>query len=146
MHEAGAIDDLKQILRDRGLHATGARIAVLQILREEHLHATAETIREQVLDRYPALDPATVYRTLESLEAHGLAVRVELRERATRWAHVTANHHHMVCKRCGALVELDDAPFRRLASDLRSVHGIQPDLQHMVLHGVCAACLESETR
>jgi Fur family transcriptional regulator, ferric uptake regulator len=137
------IDQLKTLLRQRGLHATGARVAVLQILREGHRHASVDEIREQVLTRYPTVDPATVYRTLETLESHDLAIRVELRDRLTRWTHVTEEHHHLVCKRCGAVIEIGDAPFQHLAQELQTQHGVQVDMQHQVLHGTCATCLNS---
>lgn len=140
MHSKEGIDQLKNILRERGLHATGARVAVLQILREGHRHASVEAIREQVLARYPTVDPATVYRTLETLEAHDLAVRVELRDRLTRWAHVAAGHHHLLCRECGTVIEIDDAPFRRLADELRTSYGVRADMRHLVLHGFCPNC------
>lgn len=146
VHGEEGIEQLRTILRDRGLHATGARVAVLQILREGHRHASMDDIREQVLARYPTVDPATVYRTLETLETHGLAVRVELRDRLTRWAHVTTEHHHLLCKICGNVIEIDDAPFQRLAQELREQYGVHADMQHLVLHGVCSDCAASTSR
>ena len=88
-----------------------------------------------MLVRHPAIDPVTVYRTLESLEAHGLAVKMELGDRVTR------AHHHLICRRCKAIVELDHDPFERLANDLAASAGVHVDLQHLVVHGLCAACV-----
>lgn len=140
MHSDEGIDQLKNILRSRGLHATGARVAVLQILREGHRHATVDDIREHVLSRYPTVDPATVYRTLETLESHHLAVRVELRDRLTRWSHVADEHHHLVCRQCGSVIELGDLPFRHLAESLQEEYGVRAEMRHLVLQGVCADC------
>lgn len=137
------IDTLKTILRQHDLQATSARVGVLQVLREGHEHRTVEEIRSEVLERYPTIDPATVYRTLESLETHGLAVRMDLGDKVTRWAHVASVHHHLVCRRCKTVVEMGDAPFGRLAEELQSAYGVQVDIQHLVLHGLCATCAAS---
>lgn len=135
-----AIESLRQVLRDHGLHATAARVAVLQILREEHRHRSVDEIRSTVLEHYPAIDPATVYRTLETLEAHDLAVRVSLGDKVTRWAFMTDAHHHLVCRQCGETVELSDTPFQHLADELAQSYGLQVDMQHLVLRGLCANC------
>jgi Fe2+ or Zn2+ uptake regulation protein len=144
-HAGISIESIKSALRENGLHATAARIAVLQTLREGHEHRTVDEIRELVLRRYPAIDPATVYRTLETLESHGLAVRVELGDRLTRWAHVQKVHHHLVCRRCKAVVEMDDAPFQTFAGDLERRYGVRVDMQHLVLHGLCPSCSTETT-
>ncbi len=133
-------DAIRAVLRQYGLQATSARIAVLQILAEKHHHSSVEDLRGEILDRYPAIDPATVYRTLETLEDHGLVVRMELGDKLTRWAYVTHVHHHLVCRNCKAVVELDDAPFTRLANKLQRQYGVHVDLHHLVLRGLCPTC------
>jgi Fe2+ or Zn2+ uptake regulation protein len=135
---------LKRVLRERGMQATSARVGVLQVLREGHEHRTVDDIRSDVLERYPTIDPATVYRTLETLEENGLAVRVVLGDKITRWAHVTHEHHHLVCRHCKTIVEMDDAPFQRLAGDLAQAYQVRVDMQHVVLHGLCAQCAAAE--
>ncbi|GAC1523749.1 MAG: transcriptional repressor [Chloroflexota bacterium] len=140
MHIETSVDAIREVLRSHGLQATSARIAVLQILSEEHQHRSVEELRAEVLERYPMIDPATVYRTLETLADHGLAVNMELGDKRTRWAYVTHDHHHLMCRNCKTVVELADAPFQRLADDLTRGHGVQVDMRHLVLRGLCAAC------
>jgi Fur family ferric uptake transcriptional regulator len=98
------------------------------------------------LEHYPAIDPATVYRTLETLENSGLAIRVALGDRLTRWAHLEHLHHHLVCRACGETVDMEDEPFQRLAADLEDAYGVRVDLHHIVLHGLCNACREKSDR
>jgi Fe2+ or Zn2+ uptake regulation protein len=143
MRSREQIDALRAILHQHGLQATSARIGVLQVLREGHEHRTVEDIRTEVLERYPSIDPATVYRTLESLETHGLAVRMDLGDKVTRWTHVANLHHHLVCRRCKTVVEMGNAPFGHLAEELTQTYGVQVDIQHLVLHGLCANCAAS---
>jgi Fe2+ or Zn2+ uptake regulation protein len=140
VHIDTGVDAIKAVLRDHGLHATSARVAVLQILTEEHHHRSVEELRAEVLERYPTIDPATVYRTLETLEEHGLAVRMELGDKRTRWAHITHEHHHLVCRHCKVVVEIDDRPFQHLAQELAESYGLHVDMQHLVLRGLCPAC------
>jgi Fur family ferric uptake transcriptional regulator len=135
-----SIDAARALLRERGLQATSARIAVLQILREEHSHRSVEELRARILERYPLIDPATVYRTLETLADHGLAVHMDLGDKRTRWVYATDDHHHLICRNCKQIVELDDAPFQTLAAELNRRHGVQVTAHHLVLHGLCAAC------
>ncbi|HEV3309292.1 MAG TPA: Fur family transcriptional regulator [Chloroflexota bacterium] len=145
MPETSDLEALKAILRGRGLSATAARLSVLQVLRDGHEHRTAAEIRTDVLLRYPAIDPATIYRTLERLEEHGLAIRVVTGDTAVRWAHVTDNHHHLVCRRCGSIMELGPTPFHHLAAEIAAEDGHHVEVQHVVLHGLCSDCASKES-
>ena len=145
MQTETSVDAIKAVLRHRGLQATSARIAVLQILTEGHQHRSVEELRADILRRYPAIDPATVYRTLETLELHGLVVRMELGDKRTRWALLTHDHHHLICRNCEAVVELDDALFHRLSDDLARRYGVQVEMHHLVLRGLCAACVLTDS-
>ena len=144
MSEKSTVASLRDLLREHGLQITSARIGVLQVLREGHDHLTVDEIRTTLLERYPAIDPATVYRTLETLEEQGLAVRVVLGDKVTRWAYLTDIHHHLVCRRCKTIVEIGDAPFQRLAVDLQQGYGVQMDMQHLVIHGLCHVCADGD--
>jgi len=147
-------DGLKATLREHGLRVTAPRVVVLRVLRDGradrdehgvdagHGHMSAEEIYDAVLARYPAINVVTVYRTLESFEAHALAVRVVLDDRLTRWEWIGDAHHHLVCRRCGRVVELTDEPFQRLAAELGRKHGVRTNLRHLALHGLCAHCAE----
>lgn len=145
MHAETSVDTLRAVLRGHGLQATSARIAVLQVLSEEHQHTSVEEIRAHILERYPAIDPATVYRTLETLEAQGLVVRMELGDKRTRWAVVTHDHHHLICRICETVVEFDAEPFRHLAESLTKQYGVHVDMHHLVLRGLCPTCADAES-
>lgn len=146
MHVETSVDAIRGLLREHGLQATSARIAVLQILREEHRHRSVEELRADILERYPAIDPATVYRTLETLEGQGLVVRMELGDKRTRWAFATHDHHHLICRSCETVVELDDALFQGLAGELARQHGVRVDMHHLVLRGLCPACAGADSQ
>lgn len=81
----------------------------------------------------------TLYGILATFEEHGLAVRAVLADRVVRWQR-GAHSHHVVCRRCGTVVEVDPEPFQRLADELARCHGLQVEVRHLVLRGLCAAC------
>ena len=134
------IAELKGVLRAHGLRATIPRVAVLQALDAATSHLSAEEIARAVEERYPAFDRVSLYRTVEAFEAHGLAVRVELGDRVLRWERDRHAHHHMQCRRCGAVVELGTTSFDRLAADLAEAYGVRVELRHLALPGLCAHC------
>jgi Fe2+ or Zn2+ uptake regulation protein len=106
------ITALKGVLREHRLHITAARLAVLQVLTHAQGHRSVEEIRVAVLAHAPTLDPVTIYRTLEQFEAQGLATRVMLGDKLTRWERATPAHHHVVCRTCGVVLEMEPAPLR----------------------------------
>ncbi len=137
------VEEVTNLLRERGLRVTAPRITVLQALRDGQGHMSAEEIHDAVLARYPAINLVTVYRTLESFEAFGLAARVELGDRLTRWEWIGDAHHHLICRSCGEVTELDDAPFQSLSEVLSRRYGVRVDARHLALPGLCAVCAAS---
>ena len=143
--KAGAMqefDAFKALLQARGLRITAPRLAVLQALEEGTGHRSAEEIYAHVVARYPALDHVTVYRTLELFELHDLADRVTLGDKVLRWEWRRTMHHHLFCQRCDRVVELDHAPFALLADTLADQYGIQAEVQHLALPGLCPDCTQ----
>ena len=80
----------------------------------------------------------------ESLVLLGLAARVELGDKLTRWEWIGDAHHHLMCRHCGLVVELDDEPFRRLVEDLARSRGVRVDVRHLALPGLCPTCTARE--
>lgn len=137
-------DEIKTLLRAHKLRITAPRITVLQALREGRRHMSAEEIYDAVLAQYPAVNLVTVYRTLEAFELLGLVARAELGDKLTRWEWIGDAHHHLLCRHCGALVELGDEPFQRLADDLARERGVRVDVRHLALPGLCPICAQAE--
>lgn len=129
-----------ELLRVHGLRATAPRVLVLQALAAATDHLSADEIHATVLGRNPAVSSVTIYRTLETFEETGLVVRGMLGDKVIRWEQVLTRHHHLICSQCGEVVELDDAPFQRLADDLLRQHGLVLEARHLSLRGVCAHC------
>lgn len=124
-------------LRERGLRATPQRLAILDFLGGHRGHHTAEAIFEALRRTTPSLSKTTVYNALEALHRGGLVQVVTISdERRYEAAHPM--HHHFLCLRCGAIIDIDVAcPFG--GSSLCGEHRVEE--VHGYFKGTCARCL-----
>src|SRR3954466_867439 len=96
-------------LRAVGLRVTRPRLAVLHVLAE-HPHADADTIVTAARVLHPSLSPQAVYGVLRALVSTGLARRIEPAGAPALFElRVGDNHHHLVCRSCGAVADVDCA-------------------------------------
>lgn len=121
---------------------TRQRSAVADVLADVDDFRSAQQLHELLRDRGEGIGLATVYRTLQAL-ADGGDVDVlrtgdgeALYRRCARREH----HHHLVCRRCGATVEIDGPTVEAWAERVGAAHGFS-DIEHtMELSGTCSAC------
>jgi Fe2+ or Zn2+ uptake regulation protein len=94
-------------LRAVGLRVTRPRLSVLSVLADRP-HADADTIVTAARDLHPSLSPQAVYGVLKALVAQGLARRIEPAGAPALFElRVGDNHHHLVCRSCGAVADVD---------------------------------------
>ena len=133
-------DALCTALRERGQRVTPQRLAIARVVRELDTHVTAEQVLTAVSDRLPGVSLPTVYATLELLEELGSVRRVSAGGGAVLYDPRTDAHHHVVCRRCGAVADIeapvDDSPV--IAAAVAA--GFTPDRADTVVHGVCSVC------
>lgn len=142
MPEAGpSIDDLLERVRGGGGRVTTARRAVLEaVIDGGGHHLTAEEVANVVRARHPDVHLSTVYRSLDAFEEAGVLVHVHLGHGPSVY-HLTGNlHHHAVCDRCGAFIELPLGVLDDLAERLRAEHGFVVTGHHFALIGHCRRC------
>ncbi|MET8615336.1 MULTISPECIES: Fur family transcriptional regulator [Streptomyces] len=127
-------------LRGAGLRVTATRVALLETVRDGD-HLGAEAIASGVRDRVGHISLQAVYEALHALTAAGLVRRIEPAGHPARFeGRVGDNHHHIVCRSCGAVVDVDcavgDAPCLTAADD----RGFAIDEAEVVYWGVCPDC------
>jgi Fur family transcriptional regulator, stress-responsive regulator len=135
-----------QSLRDRGLRVTRPRVAVLEALdAEPHLRA------EQVISAVRAdgeVSSQAVYDVLNTLSAHGLVRRIQPRGSVARYELETGdNHHHVVCRDCGRVTDVECATGEAPCLDLpetTSLHGFTVDEAEVTWWGYCPACSSND--
>lgn len=129
-------------LRQRGIRLTPQREIILDAIRHEDEHLTADEIYRRVRQRSPAINRATVYRTLELLQELRIIHQINLGGCTHYELCEGAPHHHLVCKTCGQAVSLDHALLRPLERKLDQQFGFKAQMEHIVIYGQCAQCRE----
>src|SRR5919206_1274318 len=124
-------------LRNVGLRVTAARVALLETVREGD-HLDVEAIASGVRDRVGHISLQAVYEALHALTAAGLIRRIEPPGSPARFeGRVGDNHHHIVCRSCGVLADVDcavgEAPCLTASDD----HGFSIDEAEVVYWGLC---------
>jgi Fe2+ or Zn2+ uptake regulation protein len=132
-HLAGA-------LRERGQRVTPQRLAIARVLEELNRHVTAELVFAEVGRRMPGVSLPTVYATLELLEQLGLVRRVASEGGVVVYDPRTEEHHHLACRRCGAIQDVDAPVEAGALIAAARASGFAPDHAQVVVSGLCAAC------
>lgn len=129
------------LLREHGLNVTAQRLAVLRAVSERP-HSTADDIDKVVREELGAISRQAVYDSLGALTNAGLLRRIEPAGSPARYeGRIRDNHHHLVCRSCGAMVDVDcavgDAPCLTAADHA----GYEIDEAEVIYWGRCPACL-----
>ena len=128
-------------LSEQGYRLTPQRLMILSAIENSDNHISAEEIYAQIIARYPNVNISTVYRTMELLKRLGLVTETDLGEGRVRY-HPTdkGHHHHLVCRECGATIDLDDSLLAPLKSALLREYKFVADLRHLAIFGRCTNC------
>jgi Fur family transcriptional regulator, peroxide stress response regulator len=140
---AGRLEGFEAECRRRGLALTVQRRAVFEELAHRRDHPTADQIYDAVHGRLAALSRTTVYRVLETLVEAGIARKVHHVDAVVRYDPVTERHHHLVCERCGQLVDLDDSVVPRMPLPDAKGTGFRIRDYSVSFTGLCAACCQA---
>ncbi|HEU5155969.1 MAG TPA: Fur family transcriptional regulator [Streptosporangiaceae bacterium] len=127
-------------LRSAGLRVTAARVAILETVRSgDHLHA--EAIATGVRERVGHVSTQAVYEALNALTAVGLIRRIEPAGSPARYeGRVGDNHHHLVCRRCGSVADVDHVAGHARCLEPDDVAGYVVDEADVTFWGVCPGC------
>jgi Fe2+ or Zn2+ uptake regulation protein len=127
-------------LRADGFRMTPQRMAILHILHHEGTHLSPTEVYTRAQEALPGLTEATVYRTLEFLCENGLVHSAPLRGGHLVYEIAHQDHHHLVCRKCGAEVEIEHAPLENFYTALESTSGYRFIDSHMTFFGLCPEC------
>ena len=130
-------------LRDAGLRVTRPRLAVLDALAG-HPHADADTLVTVARRVHPTLSPQAVYGVLKALVAVGLARRVEPAGAPALYeVRVGDNHHHLVCRSCGTVADVDCTVGAAPCLSPSDTAGFVVDEAEVVFWGLCPDCRDA---
>ena len=127
-------------LRKADLRVTRPRVAVLEAVHSRP-HADTDTIFTAVRTELPEVSRQAMYDVLNALTDAGLVRRIQPSGSVARYeSRVSDNHHHVVCRSCGTIADVDcavgDAPCLTAASD----HGFVLDEAEVIYWGLCPDC------
>ncbi len=129
------------LLRGAGQKVTPQRMLILCGVRHAHGHITAAQVLTEVRRIYPYVDASTVYRTLAAARDLHLVSETNMGSGDNLFEWIGANrHHHLVCRVCGSVADLDPAHLGAVASEVKANDGFEVDLDHLTLFGVCKVC------
>ena len=132
--------DRAALLRERGIQVTAQRLAVFRAV-SGHPHISADAVAEAVRTEIGAISLQSVYDALGILVSEGLIRRIQLAGSPARYEdRVGDNHHHLICRTCGRVVDVDctvgSAPCLTAADD----QGFEIDEAEVAYWGRCPEC------
>jgi Fur family ferric uptake transcriptional regulator len=133
-------DQLAAALRDGGLRVTAPRLAVLSAVTEGK-HMTAEQIAQAARERAGAISTQAVYDVLGALTRGGFVRRIEPAGSPARYeTRVGDNHHHVVCRSCGAITDVDCVVGNPPCVRPADARGFVVDEAELTFWGLCPDC------
>jgi len=124
---------------------TRQRKAVLEVVQNARNHPDAAWIYQEVRKKVPSISLGTVYRTLEALVSEGQIIPLARAGEATRYDANPVPHHHLICERCGEIVDLEV----ELPDVLEAARAAYPNLvihsAKIEFHGLCENCRDALT-
>jgi Fur family ferric uptake transcriptional regulator len=138
---SGGTGEAEAVLRAHGLQVTAQRLAVMGAVAA-HPHSTADDIDKAVRAGIGAISRQAVYDALGTLTERGILRRIQPAGSAARYEdRVGDNHHHLICRSCGAMVDVDcavgDTPCLTAADD----SDYEIDEAEVIYWGRCPECL-----
>jgi Fur family ferric uptake transcriptional regulator len=132
--------DFERMLRGAELRVTRPRLAVLASVHA-HAHADTDTIISSVRGALPAVSHQAVYDVLRALTAAGLVRRIQPSGSLARYeSRVGDNHHHVVCRACGTIADVDCAVGHTPCLTASHDHGFSIDEAEVTYWGTCPEC------
>jgi Fur family transcriptional regulator, stress-responsive regulator len=135
--------DFQQMLRGAALRVTRPRLAVLSAVHE-HPHADTDSIIGAVRNELPEVSHQAVYDSLHTLTAVGLVRRIQPTGSVARYeSRVGDNHHHVVCRTCSAIADVDCSTGKAPCLEASDNHGFAIDEAEVIYWGLCPSCSTS---
>lgn len=139
---AQSLDAFRRFLRERSLPVTTQREQVAEALFAAGGHLSVEDVEQQLRGRDLHVGKATIYRTLDLLADSGMIVERDFGEGFRRYERVPGHphHEHLICLRCGKVVEFQNDRLERMKSLIADEYGFRHSHHRLEIYGVCREC------
>ncbi|MEP6913417.1 MAG: transcriptional repressor [bacterium] len=134
-------------IQQQGLKRTSQRELILDVFLRTEEHLSSEDLYRLVRELDPNIGQTTVYRTLKLLSDAGLAREVRFGDGRTHYEHQYKHQHHdhMICSRCGKIIEFFSAELEAIQDAMAAKHGFEVTQHLLRIIGICAECRARET-
>ena len=127
-----------------GLAVTHQRQVIFETLARMHGHPSPEAVYDLVRAHIPSISLATVYKNLKTFEEHGLIREVSPHHGSARFETNATPHHHMVCLRCKAIVDVPAEDVAPVRLKKRAPAGFRIQRYSVEMHGICGECAKQQ--
>jgi len=136
------LEEFRRYLREHGLPVTAQREQVAEAVLDSRGHLSVEEIEQQLRERGLHIGKATVYRTLDILSKSGMITERDFGEGFRRYERVPGHphHEHLICTRCGKVIEFTNDRLERLKALVAEEYGFQHHHHRLDIYGVCREC------
>ena len=134
-----ALEALERHVKRTGLRMTRQRRVIAEVIMDLEGHVNIEELYDAVRQRDKNIGYATLYRTLKLLREVGIVSATQIGEGPARYESIVArdHHDHLVCQRCGLIVEFEHKEIDRLQGVIAKQHGMTLTDHTMELYGLC---------
>lgn len=132
----------REFITQKGLKSTRQRDVILDCFLASARHISIEELYLKLRAKNPNIGYATVYRTLKLFAESGIAREIQFGDGQTRYEHATEGEHHdhLVCTRCGKIIEFENETIEQLQQEVAKSHGFLIENHKLELYGVCSLC------
>ena len=144
------MDPVKQFndyINHKGLKTTSQRLVILETFLESDSHYSTEDLYLKLRVDHPKIGYATVHRTLKLFALrNGIAAERHFGAGQTRIEpiHGEEHHDHLVCTRCGLIIEFEEPQIEKLQESVAAAHQFTIENHRLELYGLCAACASAD--
>lgn len=143
MQPGDFVELFRKYLKSRRLHITQARMRIAEEVSQALGHFDAASLWAKL--REDRIAPSTIYRTLELLVEAGLVRRLVFDDQISYEAGLVRPHHeHLICNRCGLVVEFKDGPLEERLAEIVESRGFHQLSHQVIISGICPSCRGSE--
>jgi len=134
---------LIEYLRQKDLKYTEQRRIILESFLKTETHFTVDDLYAGVKEVNQSIGYTTIYRTLKLFVECGLASEMKFKDGITRYEHRFGHEHHdhLICVRCGQLIEVVEPEIEELQEKLARKHNFKIEHHRMELYGICKKCI-----
>jgi len=143
---AQRLEQFESVCRERGVPLTVQRRDILQTILERDDHPSAEQVYEAVKTHIPGLSRTTVYRALDTLADLGVIRRLHHPGTGARFGGNLQRHHHLVCRKCWCVIDIESAGLDGLRLSAAERHGFEIEDYSVHFTGLCQECFRQRSK